>query len=162
MGAAILWLIAAGVFWFFMPMLFKKRNPDKEALYAECKEAVLFVRDAAPSVRIAIGYGINLARDVFLAKYQNIEHFKQAPESEKNDVLKKYTAVVGKLIQQDGHTALGFRMFSMWLCGFVEDDRFLKKEMGKIVIKLSQEGDIRTLAGFTIDSGELFFRGKKV
>lgn len=123
--------------------IFKKRDPDKEALHAECKQACEACASAPRLVRVAVGYAVNIANSAFIQRFGSAQSFQGAAYRDQSEYIKSLTATVEKLMQSDPHSAVGFRLFTMWVVSLMENDKWLHEKTSAVMAALSREGDIR-------------------
>ena len=121
--------------------LFKKKTSDREAVLTECKVIVRFVQEADKLTRVALGHSINMAHSIFRQHYPSVEAFQSASVEERNQLIAQLTKMVESLLQKDRHSALGFRMFSIWVVGLTTNDNFLTSQIEPVMKELSREGD---------------------
>lgn len=123
--------------------LFRKSNPDRDALHAELKQSLALLRSAPPVVRAALGHSINMAHSIFVQRFTNLDGFRGLAKKDQVEYLKGNTRMVEKLMEKEQmHEALGFRLFGLWLVGVIESDSYLYDNASEIMKELSKEGDL--------------------
>jgi len=122
--------------------LFKKKNPDREAIHHVARNLVASANQADKMTRIAVGHAINMANSMFIKKFGSVEGFQATPKPEQIAYIKASTEFVEKLINQDPVAAVGARFFSIWVTGISANDQPLLSILEDTMSSLSIEGNL--------------------
>jgi hypothetical protein len=115
---------------------FKSRETDKDAIHNEAKRLVMLVNESEPLKRIAVGHSM------FNERYGSIEGFKHTSKSDKLSYIHYITEMVEKLVHRDPDTAVGFRLFGLWITALTAKDDDLRLKLEEVMNKLSHEGNL--------------------
>jgi hypothetical protein len=123
--------------------LFKRKSSDKwDMLMKEFSEITQSIRGEGKVAQIAVGHGINTANSFFNKSFSDISSFQKLPETERVEYIKKLGMTVEKIAKKDMHTAVGFRLFQMWLVAKIEGNTDAENIINKELVTLSKIGNL--------------------
>ena len=122
---------------------FKKQvSPLREEIRNDFAKYAREVKDSEDVYQIGVGHAINMANSMFIQRFGSIDGFCQRSTSERSDYQAKLAASAIEIGKQDGLTARGFLLFTMWVAAVNNRDQELISEFSKELAYFSRKGDL--------------------
>lgn len=102
----------------------KPKNPHLDALREEIRRFAAIVERASPIERFAIANSVGMATEILSKRFGGMEGFRAAAAADRDKFFDSLVTMATQLMEKkEMHSAAGFRLFTVWLCGVLEDNR---------------------------------------
>lgn len=100
----------------------KLESPKQKAAREEFDRHANELRGSDKTAHDSAGQGIKMANDFFMQSHAGVEKYIELPKAEQMEFIEKLAGMGEKLSKVDPQTALGIRLFRMWLAAVSEGD----------------------------------------